>query len=331
MSYNLKALEWLLEEENPSVRYFTLRDILDKPLDDPEVILAKKRIMEKGAVPKILSLQSTPEYITAFPRFYTWKYKGIVWQLITLAEMGAEINPQIREQCEYMFNNSQEHDDGGFSMHIAKRTGGGRKTEVIPCLTGNMVWALIQFGYIDDPRLQRAIDWLVTYMKFNDGEEIEPQVKPYDRYEICWGKHTCHMAVVKALKGLSAVPDHMRTKEIDNTIEKGVEFLLNHHIFRRSHDLKKKSKPGWLKLSFPLMYQTDILEILDILTYLGVKDDRMHESLDILISKQDEMGKWKAENPSITDKLLLPMEEKGAESKWITYRALRVLKRERSK
>jgi hypothetical protein len=52
----LKAdpLPWLLEEDNPSVRYFTLTDILDRPADDAEVIAAQKDIMTRGDVPDLL-------------------------------------------------------------------------------------------------------------------------------------------------------------------------------------------------------------------------------------------------------------------------------------
>ncbi|GAG14093.1 unnamed protein product, partial [marine sediment metagenome] len=34
--------DWLLEEDNPSVRYLTLIDIVEKPPNDPEVIKVKK-------------------------------------------------------------------------------------------------------------------------------------------------------------------------------------------------------------------------------------------------------------------------------------------------
>ncbi len=40
--------EWLLEEDNPSVRYLTLVDILEKPAGDPEVKKARADIMAKG-------------------------------------------------------------------------------------------------------------------------------------------------------------------------------------------------------------------------------------------------------------------------------------------
>lgn len=254
------ATSWLLEEDSPSARYFTLTDLLDMPQGDPAVQAARREIMRTGYVPDILERQRAPEYIGAYPRFYTYKYKGLVWSLILLAELGAGRTPEIAAQCEYILDNSQEVSQGGFSQNTAAKTGGGRMTEVIPCLTGNMVWALLHFGYLDDARLQKGIDWLTTYMCFNDGIEFDPQVLPYSKYEMCWGAHTCHMGVVKALKALSAIPEERRTAAVNDTIEKATEFMLLHHIYRRSHNLTRTSKPGWLKFGFPLMYQTDILD-----------------------------------------------------------------------
>ncbi len=319
--------DWLLERENPSVRYFTLKDILNRPETDQAVQTAKREIMQSGLVPDILEKQREPAYLQSYSKFYTNKYEGLVWQLIVLAEIGAEANSQIKEQCEYIINNSQEIEDGGFAINTAAKKGGGRITEVIPCLTGNMVWSLVRFGYVDDPRLQKAIGWITRFMRLNDGVEDHPQVPPYDRFEMCWGKHTCFMGIVKALKGLSAIPQEKRTSEINDTINKAAEFLLIHHIYKRSHDLSKTSKPGWLKFGFPLMYQTDALEILDILTELGFEDSRMDEAINIVTAKQDDTGRWRAANTYNSDRLLIPIGQKDEQSKWITLRAMRVLKR----
>ena len=84
------ATHWLLEEEHPSVRYCTLKDILDKPEHDLEVQEARDAIMHHGIVPDILQAQQKPAYRATYPKFYTDKYKGLVWQMIVLAEMGAE-------------------------------------------------------------------------------------------------------------------------------------------------------------------------------------------------------------------------------------------------
>ncbi|MEI6100982.1 MAG: nitrogen fixation protein NifH [Eubacteriales bacterium] len=324
----LKAdpIAWLLENENPSVRYSTLKDILDKPEEDEQIQTARREIMQTGLVPEILQLQKEPAYLQAYPRFYTNKYKGLVWQLIVLAELGASANPQIMKQCEYILNNSQDK-NGGFSQHASARLGGGLQSEAIPCLTGNMVWSLIRLGYLDDLRVQKGIDWIIRYMRLNDGIEQNPQQAPYEHYEMCWGAHTCHMGVVKALKALGAIPEEKMTGPVQDMIEKCAEFMLMHHVYKRSHNLIRVSKPGWLKFGFPLMYQTDALEILDILTGLGIKDSRMDEAIAVVLTKQDDMGRWQVENTYGSDRLLIPIGQKDEQSKWITLRAMRVLKR----
>lgn len=50
LKYVLKAdpTDWLLEENNPSVRYYTLRDILEKPENNPELREARQEIMKNG-------------------------------------------------------------------------------------------------------------------------------------------------------------------------------------------------------------------------------------------------------------------------------------------
>lgn len=133
------------------------------------------------------------------------------------------------------------------------------------------------------------------------------------------------MGVVKALKALSEIPPDKRTPEVLQTIKEGTEYLLKHHIHKRSHNLTKVSKPGWLRFGFPLMYGTDILEILGILTKLGCRDERMREAVDVVVSKQDSNGTWKLAN-TFNGRFQVDIEEKGRPSKWITLNALRVLK-----
>jgi hypothetical protein len=323
----LKAdpIDWLLERDNPSVRYYTLLDILGKPKNHPEVMETKKAIMESGVVPGILAKQAIGGYWDEVNRFYNAKYKGTVWQLIVLAELGAQgKDRRIGKACEFILENSQDRESGGFSHRRAK-AGGGQPSGVMPCLTGNMVWSLIRFGYSEDPRVQRGIDWLVTYQRFDDGIEESPKGWPYDGKEPCWGKHTCHMGVVKALKALAEIPPHRRTEDVKNTIGQGAEYMLAHHIHKRSHDLSRIAKTAWLKFGFPLMWNIDALEILGILTRLGYRDKRMQEAIDLVISKQDNQGRWLLEN-TFNGRFQVNIEQKGKLSKWVTLNALRALK-----
>jgi hypothetical protein len=317
---------WLLEKNNPSVRYFTLTQILDRPASDAEVKDMKDTIMEAGVVPRILAKQNNDGSWETPPAFYTAKYKGTVWQLIILAELGADGgDSRVGNACEFIFANSQ-NEEGGFSMHSSAKAGGGRRSEVIPCLTGNMVWSLIRLGYLDDPRVQRGINWITTYQRFDDGEAEAAKGWPYDRFVMCWGKHSCHMGAVKALKALAEVPVDKRSKEVEATIKDGTEYMLKHHIFKRSHDLSKVSKPGWLRFGFPLMYQTDALEVLGILAKLGYRDERMQETVALVLSKQDAEGKWTLEN-TFNGRFQTNIERKGEASKWVTLNALNALKK----
>jgi len=196
---------------------------------------------------------------------------------------------------------------------------------VIPCLTGNMAWSLVRFGYLKDSRVQRGIGWITRYQRFDDVIAHPAQGWPYDKFEICFGKHTCHMGAVKALKALSEIPSRERSADVQRTIKEGAEYILKHHVHKRSHNLTQVSKPGWLRFGFPLMYQTDVLEILGILTQLGCRDERMQEAIDLVVSRQDANGKWKLAD-TFNGRFQVDIEAKGQPSKWITLNALRVLK-----
>jgi len=319
--------DWLLEKDNPSVRYCTLTDILEKPEDDTEVKKTKKEIMKMGVVPKILDRQEDGGYWGNPRDFYIRsKYRGTVWQLIILAEYGVDVRDRrIKKACEFIFKYSQDLISGGFSYSSSKTGKGGSHNGVMPCLTGNMVWSLIRFCYLEDKRIKHGIDCITNYQRFDDGIDKAPKGWPYDKFERCWGRHTCHMGVVKALKALIEIPANKRSKDVENTIKKGTEYILKHHIYKRSHDLNLISKHEWIQLGFPLMWKTDILEILGILTRLGYRDRRMQEAMDLLVSKQDYQGRWKLES-TFNGRVLVNIEKKGKPSKWITFNALRVLK-----
>ena len=323
---NADPTDWLLEEDNPSVAYIARVDLMGESDTDREAKKARKAIMSTGVVPTILA-KRVGDCWNAPGRHYLDKYTGTVWQLIILAEHYADGNDsRIQKACQYILECAQDKESGGFSVHPDARKGGGRHSEVLPCLTGNMVWSLVRLGYHEDPRVQAGINWIAKYQRFDDGIPNPTPGWPYDRFEICFGRHTCHMGVVKTLKALAEIPEDSRTDEVAETIAKGADYLLVHHIFRKSHDLSTVAKPGWLRFQFPLMYQTDVLEVTRILLDLNRKDHRLEEAVELILSKQDAKGRWPLET-TFNGKFHADIETKGKPSKWITLNALRVLKR----
>jgi len=57
-----KAAEWLLDGENPAVRYWTLRDILGKAETDDEVVQAREHIATWTPVAEYLREQHSDGY-----------------------------------------------------------------------------------------------------------------------------------------------------------------------------------------------------------------------------------------------------------------------------
>jgi hypothetical protein len=312
---------WLLETENPSVRFYTLTELMDFPSSHPEVVAAKADIMKSGVVPEILRRQKTAGYWGDEKDFYVRaKYRGTSWQIIILAELGADGDDRrIRNACEFILDLSQDRQSGAFSYR-GDRKNGGFHSGVLPCLTGNMIWSLIRFGYRDDPRVKRAISWTTTFLRFDDGAACAPAGWPYEKRDPCWGKHTCLMGVMKALKALAEIPEAARPVEVRRTIEEGAEFMLRHHLFKRSHDSSKA-----LKFGFPTMWDSDALEVLLVLARLGYRDSRMEEAVELVLKKQDERGRWRLEN-TYNGRFLVNIEKKEKPSKWVTLTALRALK-----
>ena len=132
-------LEWLLEmdKENPSVRFFALRDLLDMPESDVQVRAARSAIMRSGPVPIILEAQE-PFGAWIMPGGgYSPKYRATVWSLLILAELGADPDEaRIRKGCEYHLDHSLAK-NGAFSVYRKPVPSGA-----FHCLNGNMIFAL---------------------------------------------------------------------------------------------------------------------------------------------------------------------------------------------
>jgi len=333
-------VDWLLEESNPSVRYFTLRNILDKSEDDPQVIAAKKAIPNSPTVSKIMLKQNPHGYWEEPTSPYLPKYKSSYWQIMTLGQLGMfKTDERVRKACEYIFQ--FQHDKGGFSCYSLEQA--MRQYELVrkkgrklppanewasalvyehqySCLTGNVTAALIRMGYKNDARVERALEWLIKIQNKDGG-----WLCPYWRAHVK-DKHGCFYGTICPLEAFSEIPKKELTKELKNTIEKGAGFILMHRLFKADHHNYRVIKQSWLKLGFPWFYGYNILRGLDVITKLGyVEDDRLSDAVQILLQKRQNDGKWILESTPV-GRMQTNIEAKGKPSKWITLIALRVLK-----
>lgn len=83
-------LPWLLDAANPAVRHLALRDLLDRPADDAEVVEARKAATRTDPIASILAAQDPAGWWEKPGPGYATKYRGTVWQLIFLDQLGAD-------------------------------------------------------------------------------------------------------------------------------------------------------------------------------------------------------------------------------------------------
>ena len=102
--------------------------------------------------------------------------------------------------------------------------------------------------------------------------------------------------------------------------------MLKHRLFKRSHAPDVIAKPRWVQLGFPLFWDTDGLEMLEVLTALGHRDDRMGDAIELVLSKRMPDGRWKNER-SYAGRILTNIEKQKATSQWVTLKALAVLRK----
>ncbi|NTU64513.1 MAG: nitrogen fixation protein NifH, partial [Chloroflexi bacterium] len=82
----------------------------------------------------------------------------------------------------------------------------------------------------------------------------------------------------------------------------------------------------WFKFGFPLSYTSDVLEASLALCEAGYAHDvRLKNAIDLVLAKCEADGRWVMQR-SLNGKMWAYIETKGRPSKWVTLRALRVLK-----
>jgi hypothetical protein len=320
----LDLIGWLLESGEPSVRYWALRDLEGKESLDAEVLVAQEEIMESPQIRAILTEQKPGGWWLSERDMYLPKYTATTHSLLILAELGAKRTPKIELGIEHIFRFQRE---SGHFLPNLPMTEKGKASSVKDgcCFDGNTLYYLIHFGYLDDARTQLLIDFNISY---HDGESAGWMCRSYPINPVAVFSKNCYMGAAKMLRAISLIPPQERSGEMQAIIDREVENILENGVYRylRNPDGTRKDKAGWKRFGFPLFYQSDALEILDTLTRLGVRDDRMRPAVDLVLGAQQPDGRWLLEN-TFNGKMWIDIEEKGRPSKWITLRALRVLKR----
>jgi len=317
---NADPLPWLLEPNNPSVCYFALHDLLDRPETDAELRAARTAIMDSEPVRAILAARHPDGYWVKAGPGYSPKYTSTVWQVMFLADLGADgRHENIRQSCEYLLSHCQAS-SGGLSVTSAP-------SGVIHCLNGNLTYALLTLGLPpEDDRIQQALDWQARAILAEDATYYASGTTGPGFGCVANRALPCAWGAIKALRAFGLLPPEARTPRIQKAIDAGIDFMLRYDLARADYPHYERISSDWFKFGYPLSYTSDILEALEVLARLGhASDPRLANAIEFMLSKQDSQGRWKLEH-TLNGKMWVDIERKREPSKWVTLRALRVLK-----
>lgn len=315
MLLNDELKEWLVDGE-PWVVYHTLTGLVDKSEEDKAVVAARIAIPKHPLIKRIFEGLNEDGCWGKPKDIHTWwpRKDTTFWLLPVLADFALTIEDRrIARACEYVL--STQLQSGGF--------GWDPPTWPSDCHSAIIMEALAKLGLLQDARLQKAYAWLIRRQRADGGfwcKDTGQIGGPREK------EPSCAMATMFVLGALA------QNLEMRNSMaaRNGVDFLFQcwenrWRIRYAGHD--SQVGKDWEKLEYPL---TDykILKFLDVLSQFECAKQRLRESemMSLLLSKQDEKGRFTSESIS---KVWSDYDfgQKENPSRWITLLALRITKR----
>ena len=295
-------LPWLLEKSDPAVRALTLRQLLDRGPRDSELREAQQRAMSSPPISTILKRQRADG---AWPGtgMYGPKYQSTHWSNLLLIEYGADPgDPRVKRAARHVLDDLER-----LQRDMTWVFGSDHGAS---CFVGNLVRYVSVAGYGADERLEPLVQRLVR------------ESKKYDAACVINGDEPCAWGYARLIWGLAALPEDARTREVERTLRRGVEFLLSYKLERGRYPAPTAPSYLWRQLSFPLFYQADVLFVLRAIDAAGeLEDPRAQPAIAWLLARQDDRGRWGGRAP-YADRMASRVDA----SKWVTLQVLTLLK-----
>jgi hypothetical protein len=303
------TLDWLLEPENPSVRYRTLTELLGAPKDDPEVRKARAAIPDSLPVQKIFAQMHPDGY---------WLHRGVGagisyamsgsthFVLAYLAELGMDREDERIARAV----------DRYLSLHEPDRPN-PNIWEIPPdylhhqsCLYAYNLRTFILLGYRDDPRIQERVDVLLNDWHFDGGYLC-------DRPSFMKRKtKSCIRGSQKALMALAELPEYWQNARCQAL----VDYFLSRQVIYKSNKPGEIIRGEVVTTVFPFVINASLLEALYPLCKMGYgKHLALEPAWKYLESKQDNQGRYILDHSRLT---IFNAGPNGQPNKWVTFYAL---------
>lgn len=297
----MDVLEWLLKPDEPSVRYRTLVELLDKG-GSAEAAEAKRAVADSEQVKKLTE--------TMHPEGYWLQkdYKGRILGMDVEYGSFATTHFCLAYCAELGLDRSFSFVDKAAERYLGLQKEDGDWWEHLSCLSCYNIRTFIMLGYRDDNRVQRAIDRMLQTGRKDGGYLCDLHEKGKGRPQ-----KSCVRGAAKALLAFAETPEYWKHERCLQLVG---YFLSRNGIFRNG-DHQRFVNKDMLTDSFPITWRTNVWEILYGLSKMGYgNDERLADAWKAMESRKSADGRYlldwtPAQSPCGFGK-------RGEPSKWIT-------------
>lgn len=306
----MDVMDWLLDSD-PAIRWQVLRDLTDAPAAD--IAGERARIAREGWGAQLLALQDEDgrwdggTYRPGWadeerPFFDAWTATHFSLQQLmdfgidpAAAEVVAAVG-RVRENVRWE-HEGEPYFDG----------------EVEPCINGIALAVSAYFGQGGDRIVRSILEWHLPDGGWNCWSGYGARVSSFHS-TIC---------VVEGLLaweragGASAAAAAARRA--------GEDYLLERGLYRR-RSTGEVVDPRYTMPSYPTRWYYDVLRALEHFRLADRHDERLEPAIELLRGKRSADGRWARELHHEGPQLIDVSHSEGDPSRWITLRALRVLR-----
>jgi hypothetical protein len=317
----------LIESNNPAVFYFTQRDLLQRNVAAPSASLLTSIIRQR-----IISRQEPGGYWKALGKNEDYYLIETFKQLQTLVYQYEfdRTHPALANGCEYLF--SRQTDEGDFRGFLGN--------QYAPYYTGVVMALLIKAGYVDDPRIEKGFQWLLS-MKQNDGGWVIgspgwlgiPDFKWSDISTVTADKNAAtlkafdksqpfaHSGTGMVIRAFAAHPQYRKSPEALKAAQ-----LLKSHFLKSDNYNSYKHPDNWVRFEYPFWWN-NLAAALDSVSLIGIPhtDPDVKKALDWFIANQTETGLWRISYSKIHK--TPPNNKTDEERLWISLAICRIFQR----
>jgi hypothetical protein len=289
--HSYPAVNWLLQSDDPSIRYLTLTEVLDKPQNSLEVESARKQIPQGPKVSVLLSGQRTDGGFGVHPY---QKWTGAHWRLVSLVELGipSGFRPAVKATdlvLKWLLSDAH-------LSNVPKINGLYRR-----CASqeGNALAVCSRLGIADDPRVKQLAEYLIEWQWPDGGWNCDRKEDAH---------HSSFNETLSTMWGLIEFYRSTKDKETLKSADRAAEFFLKHRIFRscRSQEVRqpetfhskvRRGIQSITELHYPLYWHYDVLQALVMLHRADkLADPRTKDAIELVESKRGKDGRWSPED-----------------------------------